>query len=632
MREHQSNDSAGTALRRHGNDLLTGAQSGLRPDWAQTMANLVELARSANAGFDYLQAIKYLNDLEEIWSKKGITEPPIDLRFELHRERGKALASLGRHEEAIVEYRTLLKHCEAAEHISVRSETFAQIGQLLSKLGDHERALAFLQRAINSYKRAGDSIGLCKAMRNLGVVFVELGELTEAEAVFQEAVEKADKGTQPVLYADLVNNMGAVLNMKGDWRAALEHYRESLALYHENSEKRKSAYTLNNIAITLVEKHIDDEAFHCFREAGAIAEEIKDASLTLIIDINLADLYLKRQDYEQARRHCEKAERYLVEKELTNGHLVETKRIIGKIAFSEKRYEDALRELSCALDISRALGAHFLEAEVLRERGVVLKGMERNLDALADLEAAHRLFSAARASGKSSEAAGLMASVEELYLQIFESMAHEVDRKDKYTKGHSDRVASLALLLAQELGMDTHQQKTIVAGALLHDVGKIAVDDAILNKVGRLTDGDISEIQRHPQHGVDLLQDKEFPWDIKPIILYHHERYDGAGYPSRIKGDEIPILARVVCVADVFDALTSDRVYRPAYTVEQALSIMVEDVGRMFDPSVWKAFESLVFDGKADVIINARTASDEMYAIWSRCAADPPGLAIATQA
>ena len=619
MPEHDSDGSMGMAMPHTGNDLLSGAQSGQQPDWAQTMHNLLELARESNANFDYTQSLKYLSDLQDIWTGKGLTDVPIDFRFELHRERGKALASLGRHEEAIVEYRTLLNHCEAPEFIQVRSETFTQIGQLLAKQGDFDRALGFLQRAINAYRRSDDTVGYCKALRNLGVVYVELGELTEAEANFQEAIDMADKTEQPVLYADLVNNMGAVQNMKGDWRAALKHYRESLTLYRANSEKRKSAYTLNNIAITLVEKQIDDEAFQYFQDANAIAEEIKDASLALIIDINLSDLYVKRHDYEQARKHCEKAENYLVKKELTNGHLVETKKLSGKIAYCEKRYEDALRQLSSALEISRSLGAHLLEAEVLRERGVVLRAMERNLDALADLETAHRLFTGADADGKRSEAEKLVASVEDLYLQIFESIAQEVDQKDEYTKGHSDRVASIALLLAKELKMNTLEQKTVVAGALLHDIGKIVVDDAILNKNGQLTDEEMREIQNHPTHGTNLLRDKEFPWDIKPIILHHHERFDGSGYPMKLRADGIPLMARLVCLADVFDALTSDRVYRVAYSIEQALRIMSDDVGEIFDPSLWPVFEALVRDGKADVVINARTASDEMYAIWRKC-------------
>jgi len=124
------------------------------------------------------------------------------------------------------------------------------------------------------------------------------------------------------------------------------------------------------------------------------------------------------------------------------------------------------------------------------------------------------------------------------------------------------------------MGMDEHAQTTVRVGAYLHDVGKVRVPHEILNKPDKLTAEEFEVVQRHPVWGIELLAAVEFPWDIKPIIRWHHERHDGSGYPDRLRGDEIPVSAQIVGIADVYDALTTTRPYRPALPLEHALAEM----------------------------------------------------------
>jgi putative nucleotidyltransferase with HDIG domain len=513
----------------------------------------------------------------------------------------------------------LLRFCRDSNQLDVKSETFTQIGQLLAKQGDHDRALGYLQRAIGAYRRLNDRKGMCRTLRNLGVVYVELGEFEEAELNYEEAIALAEEIGEQVLYADMINNLGAIKNMKGNWKKALDLYRKSLEIYRENKQTRKSAYTENNLAITLAERGMNEEAFKYFQKAYETALSIKDASLTLIVDINLADLYLKKGELESAKQHCRKAEKYLLEQNLINGHLVETKKLAGKIAYYEANYDEALRHFNRAMEISDGIGAKFLTAEVLMERGTLNRAMGKHIEALSDLESSYHIYTNLKADVKKEHTEQVINSIEKLYLQIFDAMARDVDRKDQYTKGHSDRVAALALLLAKELGMQTHMLKTIVAASLLHDIGKIEIEDQILKKAGRLTREEFVSIRRHPGMGVEMLRGKEFPWDIKPLILHHHEKTDGSGYPLGLKGEDIPLGARIICIADVFDALTSDRVYRSAYDTEKALEIMQDESGSTFDPVLLRCFVNMIYQGKADMVINSHTSSDEMYSIWSRC-------------
>jgi putative nucleotidyltransferase with HDIG domain len=600
-------------------DTVANDQMHDESDWANTIRNLMALAKENNSTFEYDRAINYLNTLEEIWDSKGLPDFSQELRLELHQEKGKAFASQGKHEEAISEYQKILNFCKDTSQLSAKAETFTQIGQLLAKQGDHDRALGYLQRAIGAYRRLNDTVGMCRALRNLGVVYVELGEFEEAELNYSEAIDMAEEIGEDILYADLVNNLGAIMNMKGNGEKALELYRKSLKIYQEHDQTRKNAYTMNNIAITLNEQGVNDEAFEYFQKAYDIAVSIKDSSLKLIVDINLADLYLKKGDTELAKEHCHTAEKFLLDAELINGNLVEAKKIAGKIAYHEQEFDAAMKYYCEAVDISRQIGTQYLEAEALMERGVLCRAMGKHIVALSDLESSYHIYTTLKADSKRDHTEHVIGSIEKLYLQIFDSMAKEVDHKDKYTKGHSDRVASFALLLAKELGLQTGTLKTIVAAALLHDLGKIEIDDNVLKKAGKLTPEEYEHIKNHPRLGVELLRGKEFPWDIKPMILHHHERIDGNGYPLGLKGEDIPLGARVLCIADVFDALTSDRIYRKAFGTEKALKIMNDDSGKMFDPVLLKCFVNMVDMGKADLVINSRTNEDQLYNIWSQC-------------
>ena len=593
-----------------------------RQDWERTVSTLMMTAKEANKSFEFERAVIILEALESICSSHGKQEFSINCQIELFQEKGHAFGSLGKYDEAISEFKKILEICQDNDELNLKSETYTQIGQLLAKQGDFERALGFIQRAIGACRRSKDNSGLCKALRNLGVVYCELGDFDEAESAITEAIAISATAADNLLYADLVNNLGAIMNMKGKRSRALELYRESLEIYLENNEIRKEAYTKNNIGITLSEQGLVDSAYGYFKESYEISLKINDSSLRLIAEINLADVYTKRGNFVRAKKHSKWVENYLNDEKLVNVNLIEVKKLNGRIFLAEKNYDDAVKEFDAALDICREIGSKFHEAEVLLERGKLLRVTEEHFEALSDLENSYHIFRKIKAEGRQLQTEKIIDSVEQLYLEIFNSMGKMVDRKDSYTKGHSDRVASLALLLAKDLGLKTGVVKTIVAAALLHDIGKVKLSDSILKKPGRLTDEEFEEIKKHPEYGVEILRGKEFPWNIKPLILHHHERVDGSGYPMKIKGEAIPLGARLICIADVFEALTSNRCYRDAFSLKKALDIMKSESGTTFDPVLLNSFIELIERGDADTIINSSSRHDDMFSIWSQCMRD----------
>lgn len=179
------------------------------------------------------------------------------------------------------------------------------------------------------------------------------------------------------------------------------------------------------------------------------------------------------------------------------------------------------------------------------------------------------------------------------YMLTVRALASAVEARDAYTGRHAERVAAYGLRLADAFGMRLGDEPQIEFGFLLHDAGKVAVPDAILFKPGRLTPAERLVMEQHPVTGSEIVRDIDFLGAARDVIRSHHERWDGTGYPDRLKGTEIPISARVFAVADTLDALTTNRPYRRASTIAQARTIIMQDSGTHFDPDVLEAFKSL---------------------------------------
>ena len=193
--------------------------------------------------------------------------------------------------------------------------------------------------------------------------------------------------------------------------------------------------------------------------------------------------------------------------------------------------------------------------------------------------------------GRVDDAHRHVTQVNEMYLSTIEALALAVDAKDQITHGHIRRVQVYTVELAKKLGVrDGLQLKAIEAAALLHDMGKLAIPEHILNKPGKLTTAEFDKMKRHADIGADLLSSVKFPYPVVPIVRHHHENWDGKGYPTGLSGTDIPLGARILSVVDCFDALTSDRPYRPRLATEEAFDILRQRRGNMYDPLVVDTF------------------------------------------
>lgn len=180
--------------------------------------------------------------------------------------------------------------------------------------------------------------------------------------------------------------------------------------------------------------------------------------------------------------------------------------------------------------------------------------------------------------------------LEKAYLESIETLRYTVEAKDSYTRGHSDRVSEYSILIGKNLGLSEQDINCLKIGGLFHDIGKIGVPDNILLKNSKLNDEEYSEIKNHPTIGAHILSNATIFKDVIPIVKHHHERFDGNGYPGKLKGEEIPYLARIAAVADAFDAMTSRRTYRDSMPIDVVKSEIERCKGSQFDPTCADAF------------------------------------------
>lgn len=190
--------------------------------------------------------------------------------------------------------------------------------------------------------------------------------------------------------------------------------------------------------------------------------------------------------------------------------------------------------------------------------------------------------------------------LDESYINTVIAMSNAVDARDQYTAGHSSRVTKLSLMIAEKMKLKKKYIRILEYGTIFHDIGKIGIPDNILNKPGTLTKEEFDLIKSHPSMGTKILQDISFLQDALPLILHHHERFDGKGYPNNLAGHDIPLGSRIIAVADAYDAMTSDRPYRKALEKNVAITEIIKYSGAQFDPEIVNIFLEIIQDFSFD--------------------------------
>jgi putative nucleotidyltransferase with HDIG domain len=510
-------------------------------------------------------------------------------------QRGQALERQGQHHDARRIYEQALHDGtvpvsrDAAQLLRVIARTHLQDADYAATADCAAAALAVSNLA-------NDESGRGHAINILAIVEWKQGHLDEAERLYHVARRSAHDAGEARLAAMTASNLGIIATVRGDEHQALAYYESALSDARRAGLADQLMHALINLGLLQMQSgHLDVAGRH-LAEAREVSVVIGDRSLLITIELHMAKLCIKQGAHAAAREVCARV-RDLITQIGDSHEAAEAEYVYGLVARADGDAGTAERHFLRAEEIGLERNDLILQAETARELADLYRAQGRNRQTLQRLNQAHRIFAQLRARRELADVDRRTARLENDFLEVVRRWGESIESKDMYTQGHCVRVADLACALW--VRANPGDQTSVFwfrIGALLHDVGKLMVPGEVLNKPGKLSPEEWEMVRRHPSAGVELLADIEFPWDVRPIVESHHERWDGTGYPHGLAGEQIPLSARVLCVADVYDALTSQRSYKKALTCEQALEIMRQDVGGQFDPALFALFEETISD------------------------------------
>jgi len=499
----------------------------------------------------------------------------------------------GRRSAAREMYEKALYRLDRKEHAATAAALLRWTGRTYADDADTEAAFDCYAASLAISMANGDRPGVASVINLMAIAQQQRGELDEAARLYKRAVKYATLADEPQLVVMIEQNLGTIATIRGDQPTALKHYRAALAGYRRLGLEHAMAGLLNNLGMLYGQMRRWRSAEEMYDEAYATAVRSGDGGTQIAVAVNRAELWIARRDFASARQWCDTALE-LAERTGDQRSLGDAYRYLGIISRETGDFASSEDFLARAWEISQQRHELVLAAHTARERAELFRRQDRNRDTLRELNTAHRLYSQLRARRDVVETRRRLGELESKFLEIVRDWGASIESKDDYTSGHCDRVADFACALARLAGLEHDTLFWFRAGALLHDAGKLIVPSSILNKPGPLTAEERALMERHPAAGEKMLAGIEFPWDVKPMIRHHHERWDGTGYPDRIAGEAIPLSARILCLADVWDALITDRPYRPAFSAGKAREIMEAQVGKAFDPRLFDLFRGIV--------------------------------------
>jgi putative nucleotidyltransferase with HDIG domain len=517
-----------------------------------------------------------------------------DLTSVLNDARDAEVA--GNWDEALSTYQTALAECRLLGGAPV-SELLRKIGLVHYYRGDFEAAGSLFRQSKDVAVAADLTDQLAAAQNCLGILHQALGQLELAESLYLEARQLAERVGNAHLAVMVEQNLGTVASIRGDTSTALERYQSALQRYRALNDDIGAARTLNNIGMAHADMKQFTLAEESFNAAMMAAENRRDAETLGTVQLNRADLYLKQDRFDDARACCDQAFEIFGRLGSTSG-IGETYKCYGVLYRQSGKLHLAEAHLSLVAELAQQADHPLLEAEAERERALVHLEQGRKTDALKSLNRAHRLFGDLTARRELVDIDRQLDLLERSYLLVVQAWGESIESQDLYTAGHCARVADYTTMLAAAVGFSGRDLNWIRMGAFLHDVGKARLPAAVLKKPGGLDEREWEEMRAHTVVGDQIVAELDFPYDVRPMVRSHHERWDGTGYPDRLSGEQIPLIARILCITDIYDALTTDRSYRSAFSADEALAIMERESGKMIDPHLFGVFKTAIIEGK----------------------------------
>jgi putative nucleotidyltransferase with HDIG domain len=515
-------------------------------------------------------------------------------------ESGREAQRTGAWDEALAHYETALAMIPEEGDPSRTADLLRWSGMVHAERGGLDEAV----RQFEASRMAAESGNLkeqvAAALLCLANVSLLRGNLDEAAGIFLNARELSEAAGHDRLVAQIDQNLGTIANIQGNVAIALLSYRSALERYRRLGDEFTATRALNNMGMAHVDLSEWEAAETCFAEAAEIATRSGDTMMVGRVELNRAELHLKRRRYEAARESVDRSLQ-VFQRLRTKPSIAEAYKYYGMLYRETGKPEQADTHFALSLGMAEACQNRLLQAETQMEWALLHLEEERKQEGILYLNRSLQIFQDMKASREVLDIERRLDRLKEMYLPAVKGWGSNLtEGKDPYQVGHSQRVADYATKLAREVGVAGWDLTYIRIGAFIHDLGNMAVPAEVLNKADVLDENERELMRVHTIMGDSMAKQLDFPDAVRPIVRSHHEQWAGSGYPDKLVGEEIPLGARVVSIADVFDALTSPRAFRQAYSRDEALQLMHRDAEKMFDPNLFGTFVDMMSRGGFD--------------------------------
>ena len=515
--------------------------------------------------------------------------------LEARLEAARGADREGRWADALVLYEGAFSLATERRDVDAVVSILRWMGTLHRERGELELAGEVYEASLAIAQANGLTTQIASVLNVMAGLEQYAGDPDRAESLYVEARQLAEVAGDLRLAGMVDQNMGALANIRGDLDGALESYRSALDRARHTRDRHLLAAALNNMGMALVDLDRLSEAESIFDEAYEVAQQAGEEMVLGYVQLNRAEMHVKRQQYEAARQCCDDGLGVFSQLESRTG-VAEAYKFYGIVYRETGKRQLADIHLELARSMAESAGNRLLQAEVQHELARVHHDESRNRDAIQALNAAYRLYEQMQARREMLDIENHLTALEHSYVTVVRAWATSaIDCKDSYTTGHSTRVADVTRALGAAMGIEGHDLVWLHVGALLHDMGKMTVPPSVLSKPGPLNASEWQLMQRHTTVGDEIVRSLDLPYTVAPMARHHHERFDGAGYPDRLAGSDIPLEARILAVADVYDALTSRRAYRNEFGPAKALEILRSGSGTQLDPVCVEAFTDSVW-------------------------------------
>jgi putative nucleotidyltransferase with HDIG domain len=515
-------------------------------------------------------------------------------------QSGREAQRTGAWDEALAHFDTALQLLPQDGDPAHRADLLREIGRVHQHRGDLDQAEKHFESSREIAEGAGLREKVVAVLMGLANLQVLRGDLDQASERLLQAREVAEDVGDDRVVAMADHNLGVIANIQGNVAMALLSYRSALERYRRVQDHASVTAALNNMGMAHVDLAEWGAAETCFTQAAEVATQIGNTMLVGRVELNRAELHLKRRRFDAAQESVDRSLQVFHRLRL-KPNIAEAYKFYGILYRETSRPEQSDTHFALSLGMAEACQNRLLQAETQLEWALLHLEEERQQEGVLYLNRALQIFHDLRAAREVLDIERRLNRLKEMYLPAVQGWGASVaEGKDPHQVGHAQRVADYATKLAKEVGVDGWDLTYVRIGAYIHDLGNMAVPSEVLTKVDELSSPERELMQVHTLMGDSMAKQLDFPEEVRPIVRSHHEQWAGTGYPDKLAGEKIPFGARIVSIADVYDALTSPRSFRAAYSREEAKGIMDREAEKMFDPKLYSVFSDMIKRGKLD--------------------------------